>query len=76
MTPNQMLPGVRVCVATPTNEHQSYQNATGRIVDVRDFSEHRHCQVLLDQTNELTYFESTELTLEVRQQGQSPEHVV
>ena len=67
MMHSQKLPGVSVRVTKPTEEHQSYQDAVGRIVDVRDFGEHRHCQVLLESGNELIYFEAPELTIEAPQ---------
>lgn len=61
MAQQEMLPQVRVLVSAPTTEHQNYVNASGRIVDVRDYPPARFCQVELDGVHELIWFESTEL---------------
>ena len=61
----EMLPYTRVRVITPATEHQNYLNARGRILDVRDFDNHRFCQVELDgQSIEPLWFEATELIVE------------
>jgi hypothetical protein len=60
----EMIPDVRVRVSFPTAEHQSYLNAAGRIVDVRDFDEHHFCQVALDVLREAIWFDAHELTVE------------
>ncbi len=59
-----MLPKAQVRVTAPTSEHQHYLNATGHIVDVRDFH-NRFCQVELDSSSaEVIWFDVAELTRE------------
>jgi hypothetical protein len=69
MAHTQVLPGQQVQVVTPTQEHLGYLNQAGRILDVRDFSPRRFCQVSL-ASQETVWFEATELS--VLTEGERP----
>jgi hypothetical protein len=71
MSHEQLLPGALVRVAAPEAEHLAYQNDQGRIVDVREFGDHRYCQVNLQRSQDLIFFASTELELISRESEQA-----
>lgn len=71
MSQELMLPGVLVRVTTPTPEHRNYLNDQGSIVDIREFGDHRYCQVALQRGKDLIFFASTELELLFRESEQA-----